>query len=180
MNELDYRYPHQIARCQIELNDNNNALKNIEKSIALGNDKSNVLWNKEIVLGKLERYDEAIAVGKEYIEKFPDSKDIPFLYTNMSLDQIWMENYSEAITLAEKSLELDPENYVAYARIGYANEQLEKFDEAIEILEENLEKFDDSHINMVIRCLIRCNKKLGNKVKQEEYEKRLKELKEED
>ena len=89
------------------------------------------------------------------------------------------KNYVEAITYAEKALEKNPERYIAYARIGYNNEQLGNFAEAVEIITKHLGKFDD-HEWMAIKCLIRCFDKLGNKEKKEEYERKLKELEEKD
>ena len=131
------------------------------------------------VMGALGNYDKSTELWKKYIEKFPGD-DVVKAYTNMSLDYILNKQYTEAIAAAEESLKIDPKWYTAYYRIGETYEESKEYQKAIDILEEYFINFEDYQKKWVLKILIRCCEKLENKEKKEEYEKRLKELEDED
>ena len=165
--------------CDFAFGKYEDALKKCEKILVIDSENDRANFEKARVTGAVKNYDKSIELWKKYIEKFSDSDEIPKAYTNMSLDYILNKQYTEAIVAAEESLRIDSKWYIAYWRIGDAYEELKEYEKAIEILEEHFIDFGDYTKKSSLKILIRCYKKLGNKEKKEECEKRLKELEEE-
>tara|TARA_Y100000590_G_scaffold469463_1_gene657193 strand:+ start:439 stop:2829 length:2391 start_codon:yes stop_codon:yes gene_type:complete len=170
-----------LARCQFNKGDYEKALINVDKIFRIGKELYNTYFLKGRILSQLEKYDEAVEWILAYIKKFPDEiKDNAISYSNISLTQIWNKKYDDAIKYAEKSLELDATNSIAWARIGEANKGMENYEKAIQVMNEHFDDFNTDYKIISCECIIHCYNKLGNKEKKEEYEKRLKELEEEE
>ena len=87
----------------------------------------------------------------------------------------------DADEYAKKLIDLDIEESAdGYQLQGAYLTDNKHYEDAITILEEHLVDFSNHGKIQALGDLINCYDKLGNKEKKEEYEKRLKELKEKD
>tara|TARA_Y100000741_G_C18159683_1_gene520663 strand:+ start:362 stop:961 length:600 start_codon:yes stop_codon:yes gene_type:complete len=169
-----------LAKCEYRLRNDEEALKLIEKAIAMGNEKWMTCFVKTWILSRMEREEESIKIAQKCIEENPKHADNKILYVNMSLDSTYLKNYDDAMTYANEALKLDPEYALAYHRMAFAHERQEQYTKAIEILEEHLDEFETDDEYIVFKRLVICYEKIGNREKSEEYMKKIEELEEKD
>ena len=133
-----------------------------------------------------DRKDEAIIAYKQAIEKNPEEKAIPFnlgLLLNKQANEIKdddakkKELMSEAVVYFRKAYELDPELKDTYDILSSLLLQLQRYEEAEQILNEGVERWPDSA--SMWQNLSFLHAKLGNKAKAEEYYERSKQLRDE-
>ena len=169
-----------LAKCEYSLKNDEEALKLIEKAIAIGNGDWWSYFTKTLILSRMEREEESIKTAQKCIEEFPEDAGNKILYVNMSLDSSYLKNYDDAMTYANEALKLDPEYALAYHRIAFAYERQEQYSKAIEILEEHLDEFETDDEYIVFKRLVICYEKIGNREKAEDYMKKLEEIEEKD
>ncbi len=140
--------------------------------------ETDVYWKRAQSFSQLEKYSEAIDVWNMAIKDFPSNK--PFLKDvlyNACIDSDYRGFEKDADDYAKRLIELgSADGYELQARFLVKNKLYEK---AIKLLEENFANFSKHSKKQALRHFIRCYKKIGNKEKKEECEKRLKELEEE-
>lgn len=136
-------------------------------------------------LDMAEKKDEAVAAYKAAFEISPEEKAIPF---NLGLLLFKQANsiegddakknqvMEEAIFYFQKARELDPEIKEVYDLLGTLLLQLERYDDAKEVLEQGVELFPDS--STVWQNLSFLYAKLGDKKKAEEAFEKSKQLQE--
>ncbi len=88
--------------------------------------------------GKLERYQEAMAVAEDFIRRFPNN----FIgYAALSASKVAAGHAEEAIPLLEKAILLNPRSsylFYRYRQLGYASLLLGRDKDAITFLERSL------------------------------------------
>ena len=129
-----------------------------------------------------DKKDEAIAAYKNAIAKNPEEKAIPFnlgLLLNKQANELEDDaqkkaKLEEAVIYFKKAYELDPELKETYDILSTLLLQLERYDEAEEILDDGVQRFPDSA--SMWQNLSFLHAKLGNKEKAEEYYEKSKQL----
>jgi len=133
-----------------------------------------------------DRKDEAIVAYKDAIEKNPEEKAIPFnlgLLLNKQANSIEGDDekknelMSEAVIYFRKAYELDPELKDTYDILSTLLLQLERYEEAEQILDEGVERWPESA--SMWQNLSFLHAKMGNKAKAEEYYEKSKQLRDE-
>ncbi len=132
-----------------------------------------------------DRKDEAITAYKEALKMNPDEKAIPFnlgLLLNKQANSVEGDDtkknelMSEAVIYFRKAYEIDPELKDTYDILSTLLLQLERYEEAEQILSEGVERWPDSA--SMWQNLSFLHAKLGNKAKAEEYYEKSKQLRE--
>ena len=99
---------------------------------------------------------------------------------NCSIDSELLGLEVDADEYAKKLINSDSDTSAdGYQLQGRFLVKNEKYEEAIKVLEEHLANFSEHGKKQGLKLLIKCYDKLENKEKKEEYEKRLKELEDE-
>ncbi|MCH8067968.1 MAG: tetratricopeptide repeat protein, partial [Candidatus Marinimicrobia bacterium] len=120
------------------------------------------LFNKGMTLGKLDRFEDEIAVYDEVIERFGES-DRPELLEQVTRAHIGsaiirsvLNNYSEALADFEKALRIKPDQSRAYAGQIEMLFALGQVDNALVVLNEAFDIFVDSpsHLSYMFSKLI--------------------------
>lgn len=122
-----------------------------------------------------DRQDEAIAAYKNALAKNPEEKAIPFnlgLLLNKQATSIEDKaekdaKMEEAVIYFNKAYELDPDLKETYAILSTLLLQLERYDQAENILDEGVKRFPDSA--SMWQNLSFLHAKMGNREKAEEY-----------
>ena len=173
-----------LIRCLYNEKKYEDALIEINKIIVISSDRGNDggYRYKALCLGEVGKRAEAISVWEEIMKKFPEDKSLKgiSLY-NCSLDANAINLKSDADEYAEKLINSDTDIAAdGYQLQGKYFRENKLYKEAIEVLEKHLADFSKHGKNQALRTLISCCDQIGDKEKKEEYEKRLKELEEED
>ncbi len=125
---------------------------------------------------------EAIAAYKSAMEKNPEEKAIPFnlgLLLNKQANSLEdpaakKAKMEEAIIYFKKTYDLDPDLKETYDILSTLLLQLERYEEAEEILNEGIQRFPDSA--SMWQNLSFLHAKMGNRAKAEEYYEKSKQL----
>ncbi|MEF9475382.1 MAG: tetratricopeptide repeat protein [Candidatus Mariimomonas ferrooxydans] len=124
------------------LGDEFKALKNFQGALALIPDDSHALYDKAISLNALGYYNEAAAILKYFVEKYPDDPEYLIEMGYSLIEQGYprdaAENYLKAKDMVFESPALYGGLYCAYMDQGMK-------DEALEIATEGLQKLPDEH-----------------------------------
>ncbi len=133
-----------------------------------------------------DRKDEAVSAYKDAIKKNPEEKAIPFnlgLLLNKQANNVEgddakkKELMSEAVVYFNKAYELDPELKDTYDILSTLLLQLERYDEAEQVLNQGVERWPESA--SMWQNLSFLHAKMGHKAKAEEYYERSKQLRDE-
>ena len=132
-----------------------------------------------------DRKDEAIAAYKNAIQKNPQEKAIPFnlglLLNKLANDTEDAEKkkalLEEAVIYFRKAYDIDPELKETYDILSTLLLQLERYEEAEEVLNEGVQRYPDSA--SMWQNLSFLHAKMGNKDKAEEYYEKSKQLRDE-
>tara|TARA_B100001939_G_scaffold344845_1_gene360167 strand:- start:31589 stop:33253 length:1665 start_codon:yes stop_codon:yes gene_type:complete len=122
-------------------------LKLSSEAIQVDGSESSYVWTGN-ALRKLEKYEEAIAIQEEGLNKYPTN---PWLKPNLATTYAsWGQkledshNFPEAIKLYQKARELAPDQEYIVFRLGRAFRSNNQYDRAIEVFSEGREKFQGS------------------------------------
>jgi len=102
-------------------------------------DDPSLLNNKLYELGKLNRKEDALAIGRKLIEIAPDEGNYHDSYGEILL---WFGEYKEAIQEFKKAMELEPNGWYCYQtciKMGDAYGALEEYENAKESYEKSLD-----------------------------------------
>jgi tetratricopeptide (TPR) repeat protein len=175
--ELGYYYSRQ--------KDYNQAADYFNKALEIDPENVEALTLYAQNLDFADRKDEAIAAYKNAIQKNPQEKAIPF-NLGLLLNKLANETedpekkkvlLEEAVIYFRKAYDLDPELKETYDILSTLLLQLERYEEAEEILDEGVKRFPDSAA--MWQNLSFLHAKMGNKDKAEEYYEKSKQLREE-
>ena len=96
-----------MALCQAELNQNDEALKNLNDSLKLKNDFPEALDAKGCILFTNKNYDEALNVHNDLVKK--DNLNPEYHFKKESAERE-LKNYEDAIKSFDESIKIDPNN----------------------------------------------------------------------
>lgn len=119
--------------------ENARAIIKYEKVLALDPANSNAYYNLALLYAKSDQPGKAIEiVDKAFsiIEGNNENEDASDLYALKANCLSIMEQYDESLPLYQKSISIDPENANAHYNYGYANFQLNKWEDAISHFEQ--------------------------------------------
>ncbi len=172
--EKDYK---DIFKIVIENYKNNNiekAITNIKDAIQLAeNDKNKIqaLFTHALLLGQLNRSEEAIEVYDEIVKRFEDSKDNNILeevakalvnkgseFLKLDKDEKAIEVYDEVVKRLEDSKDNNILEKVSSALVskGVTLGQLNRSEEAIEVYDEVVKRFEDSKDNSILKNVVKA------------------------
>lgn len=125
-----------IAFCYIAKEDNEGALKAIEKAKKRFPNDYTLVINEANIHYKLGHKDKFLAGLKRAIELKPDD---PMLHYNIGVMTMQEKLFDKAEKYFKKAIELDPEMFDAY--INLSNIKLEKQEAVVEEMNQNLNNF---------------------------------------
>lgn len=123
-------YNHKAETLK-ELSDYHQALEVLELAEIFSPNEMSILLNKIDVYSLLERYEEAILLLNEAIER-STGKEKAELYLELADVYEDAENYSAVISSLKSCLEIDNENEEALNRIWFSVELTESYEESID------------------------------------------------
>ncbi len=116
LSPSDWRWPNQLGLYYRSLGKLAEAESKLKQAAALSPDNSRPLNNLAIVYMDLGRFGEARATLEKSIGILPDYSN----YSNLGTVLLEQGEYSQAASMYERSIDLNPASYVAYANLASA------------------------------------------------------------
>lgn len=125
-----------LARCQIKLDKNDEALATIRQALSLSPDDDRLIFQHARVLYLVDRFEEAIAQIESAIRLNPAEA----IYFGLLADiKLHMKKYEEALANADKGLALDPEDSFCLNTRASALIKLKRPNDAFDTIATSLE-----------------------------------------
>jgi len=131
-NERDYETWFLLGNISQDLNNEENSIFYLQKSIKLKPDFDKAHYNLANIYFNQKKYNMAI---KEYKEAIKHKKDFPYYYYNLACAYIAQKEYKEAKTMLKKAIKLKKEADFYY-NLAFVNKQLKKEKEYTQALSE--------------------------------------------
>jgi tetratricopeptide (TPR) repeat protein len=122
-----------IAYCHHLLGDDEKALEIYSDILNISPGNIHALYNKAIILWKMEDFDEAEEYFRQVLQFMPDDTDTLFSLGQLLFE---IEKKEEAIEYIEQYLQLKPEDIKASKLLATVYTQLEKYYKVLEIYDE--------------------------------------------
>ncbi|MCG8618087.1 MAG: tetratricopeptide repeat protein [Desulfobacterales bacterium] len=119
------------------------AIDALESAIAKDPDSSFLKRDLIVLLHKLKRSDQALALAKKLAEQDPDNVENLMLLVQLKRGGEYDREMSD---LLKKILELDPENQDTYLRLGKIYLDTEAFDDALDLFTKMTQAFPDNYV----------------------------------
>lgn len=116
------------------------------KKQAEENDKL-IHLNQLLLNGK---YDQIIKSGDKYIRKFPGQS---FFYTILSISYSQLGEFEKALEILRRAEKNFPEDYEVLFQLAKVNEDLEKFDEALDYYDRSVKCTPSEYKDAISDCL---------------------------
>ena len=171
-----------LVKCLYEERKYKDALVEIDKIFEIQKTRDEEAHRlSALCYSQLDMYGKSLKFWEMGMKDFADDKWFNgiCLY-NCSIDSELLGLEVDADEYAKKLINSDSDTSAdGYQLQGKFLVKKEKYEEAIKVLEEHLANFSEHGKKQGLKLLIKCYDKLENKEKKEEYEKRLKELEDE-
>ena len=164
INPKCYEAYYNKALCYIGLNDDDNALKNLENALNINKDFPQALDAKGCVYYSKNKYKEALECYNELTQKYKNNDDYFFKKASSEME---LKKYEEAIKSSNEVLKLNPEHYKAMTLKGNCLDNIGNSDDALELYNHVISKDKDN--NNELAHILRGQ----NLLKGKEYEKAL-------
>ena len=164
-NKNSYEAYYNKALCEIALNNNENALNNLNEALNIKKLFPQALDAKGCLFYADKKYNEALECYNQLIEKYNSNDDYHY---KKALILIELKDYDEAIKSLDKVLKLNQDHIKAMILKGNCYDFLSLNQEALETYEQIILKDKDSELAHQLKG--------QNLLKQKEYEKALNEF----
>ena len=146
-NKNCYEAFYNMALCQAELNQNDEALTNMEETLKLNSDLPQAIDAKGCILYSNKNVDEAIKCYNELIEKDKDKEvqNADYFFKKGSTERE-LKLYEDAIKSFDEALKINPELVKAILLKGSCYDYLNKNDWALENYEKVIQKDGDNEL----------------------------------
>ena len=136
-----FEFHTNIIKGYVTLKKHQEALDEAEELITVSGDVCGFGW-KAKVLGKMQRYEEAIKIHVAMTQR--EDADPDFANEKIAKLYVKQEKWDKAIEYCETLLKTDPENITALLTKAGVLEEQKKFEEAIKMYEDlNSGRYDD-------------------------------------
>jgi len=119
----------RLASLELRLDSVGNALTLVDRALEMNNTAPEVHSNRAIVLGRLERHEEALMAFQTAIELDPGSA---LLHSNRAIVLGRLERHEEALMAFQTAIELDPGSASLHSNRAIVLGRLERHEEALQ------------------------------------------------
>lgn len=124
-----------LARVKMHMGQNEEALRLYEKALNLDPDNVFGLYGSVMVLRKLKRYDEAIKLAINGLERFPHER---MFAEEAGIVYFEQNQYSEAEKFFRLSIKIQPDSVFSYANLNNALVKQNRDAEGLQVLQQGL------------------------------------------
>ena len=143
MNKNCYEAHYNKALCQINLKQNDEALKNLDIVLSIQKDFPQALDAKGCIYYSNNKFHEALKCYNELIAKNNKNEDYYFKKGSILME---LKEYEEAIKSFDEVIKLNPDHIKAIVLKGNCFDILNKNKEALEIYEKIIQKDKDNEL----------------------------------
>jgi tetratricopeptide (TPR) repeat protein len=134
-----------------EKGDTLGALMAYDAALSLKPDDANLRRTRGLLLGELDRFEEALAEFDRLLVARPRDTDL-LLLKGMALYKL--ARYQESLTVCDEAIRLSPDESVVHAMRGYALDALDRCEDALEAFDHSLALEDNPHITEARRAIL--------------------------
>lgn len=130
-----------MGRLLIEMQRPDDAMRHLEKALAIAPDDVNVIEWQCFALHAAGELDAAVATSREALRRFPGEADLVDLLAFLEVEQF---RYEAALRTVDRALELDPWHELAHERKIFLLRLLDRFEQADRAASEALARLPHS------------------------------------
>lgn len=138
------------------------ALLKYDSALVIDPQNVGAMGERALTFMEMEKYADAADACRDIVKKYPNSRDLEFVYTTYGNSLDALGKSSEALEVYDKGISLFPENSHLYFNKGITLALLERFEESQETLEQAvlLNPYHPGTQNALARVLVANDKEI--------------------